>query len=171
MTLDEFITRLADQSPPASPEEVEALEAEIGSSLPGDFRRFLMRCDGGHAGGACCFLGPTPDGGDTYVTIADVFGLRRDDHRSLRHRLRGPGTGTSRRWPSLIPIMGDPGGNLICLGLTGEGRGRVYFFDHERAPDPAAWDGDVEHAGHLERLADSFADFVAGLEASDDLDV
>jgi cell wall assembly regulator SMI1 len=169
MTLDEFVARLVDREPPASPGDVEALESEIGSRLPDDFRRFLMRCDGGYAAGTC-FVGPKPDGEDTYVTIADVFGLRYGDDRSLRHLIRSSSAGPSSRPPALLPIMGDLGGNLICLALTGEDRGRVYFFDHERSPDPSDWEDGVGPESHLERLADSFADFVDGLQPADEPD-
>jgi hypothetical protein len=59
--------------------------------------------------------------------------------------------------------MDDPFGNAICLGIRGEHRGRVYFWDHEREPDADEWNGEVQTAGNLQLLADSFTDFVAGL--------
>ena len=72
---------------------------------------------------------------------------------------------------ALLWIMEDPGGNGICIGLTGEQRGRVYFWIHDELPDPAEWGGRVETASNVIILADSFADFVAGVgprEAGDD---
>jgi len=59
--------------------------------------------------------------------------------------------------------MDDPFGNAICLGVSGNHRGKVYFWDHESEPDPDEWDGRVETAGNVQLLADSFAAFVGGL--------
>jgi len=63
--------------------------------------------------------------------------------------------------------MDDPGGNAICLGIRGEHSGRIYFWDHENEPDDE-WDGSVEQAENLELLAETFADFVAGLREHED---
>jgi hypothetical protein len=32
----------------------------------------------------------------------------------------------------LIPIASDSFGNWVCLGVAGEAKGHVYFWDHER---------------------------------------
>jgi hypothetical protein len=58
---------------------------------------------------------------------------------------------------------GRPGGNAICLGLTGDYRCRVFFWVHDEQPDPEEWDGEVETAGNVRLLANSFTDFVAGI--------
>jgi hypothetical protein len=31
----------------------------------------------------------------------------------------------------LIPIAHDPGGNMVCLAVTGEKMGKIFFWDHE----------------------------------------
>jgi anti-sigma B factor antagonist len=59
--------------------------------------------------------------------------------------------------------MDDPGGNLICLGVSGPDRGRVYFWDHECEPDPDEWDGRVETAGNIHPITRSFAEFLRGI--------
>src|SRR5262249_36371814 len=41
--------------PPPSPDELEAFEAEIGTTLPDDYRRFLLRSNGGSLDGKYCF--------------------------------------------------------------------------------------------------------------------
>ena len=64
--------------------------------------------------------------------------------------------------------MDDPFGNAICLGIAGEYRGRIYFWDHEMEPDPGEWDGAVETAGNVQLLANSFGEFVAGLRRPKD---
>jgi hypothetical protein len=64
--------------------------------------------------------------------------------------------------------MDDPGGNAICLGIRGPHRGKVYFWDHEEEPDPDEWDGQVETAGNLEVIAESFAEFLARVSPFED---
>ena len=183
MTIDDLIAALdeaADQALPAaarrlfgpsrvsppSPAEVEAFEAEIGTPLPDDYRQFLLRSNGGRLDWYP-FDGPTPDGKTWPVVISDVGGLWEESDLSLRAARRcyqGSELQIPRR---LLWIMGDPSGNGICLGLTGGYRGRVYFWIHDEQPVPEEWDGEVETAGNVVLLADSFTDFVAGVGPKD----
>ena len=179
MTIDDLISALdeaADRAlppaarrlfgpsrvPPPSAAEVEAFEAAIGTTLPDDYRQFLLRSNGGRLD-RCPFDGPTPDGKTWPVVISDVGGLREEADLSLRAARRCY-QGSEPQIPRpLLWIMSDPGGNGICLGLTGTYRGRVYFWIHDEQPAPEEWDGEVETAGNVVLLADSFTDFVAGL--------
>jgi hypothetical protein len=145
-----------DRVPPASPEQVAAFEAEIGAPLPDDYRRFLLRSNGGSLGGNYEFEGEAAS-----AVVRSVGGFR--EGYSLRSA-RGCYQGSPPRIPhALLWIMDDPGGNAVCLGLTGKHRGRVYFWVHDEEPVPDEWDGDVETAGNIRLLADSFTDFVTGL--------
>jgi hypothetical protein len=179
MTIDDLIAALdaaADQAlppavvrllgpgkaPPPSQDQLEAFEAEIGAALPDDYRRFLLRSNGGTLDWYE-FQGPTPEGRSWTVVVSDVGGLRDEANLSLRHA-RSCYQGHELQIPrALLWIMGDPGGNAVCLGLTGDYRGRVYFWIHDEQPDPEEWDGGVETAGNVILLADSFTDFVAGI--------
>ena len=183
MTIDSLITALEEAAyaalpaaarslfgpirvPPPSPADVEAFEAEIGTALPDDYRQFLLRCNGGRLDWFR-FDGPTPDGRKWSAVISEVGGLREESDLSLRaaHRCY---QGSELQIPrSLLWIMGDPGGNGICLGLTGSYRGRVYFWIHDEQPAPEEWDGEVETAGNVVLLADSFSDFVSGVGPKD----
>jgi hypothetical protein len=64
----------------------------------------------------------------------------------------------------LIWIADDPFGNAICLGISGGHRGKVFFWNHENEPDPDDWDGSVETAGNIDLLANSFSEFISGLQ-------
>ena len=140
-------------------------EADIGQRLPFDYRQFLIHSNGGHVGGRYWFKGPTPEGKAADAGVHHIGGFRPESHFSLvsnRKCYQG-------RIPSvLIWIMDDPFGNAICLGIKGDQRGRVFFWDHENEPDDEEWDGQVETAGNLQLLANSFTEFVAGLRLPDD---
>jgi hypothetical protein len=168
MTTEQFLAAIQDKSPPAPSDRLAAFESAIGCTLPEDYRRFLVACNGGFAGGKVLFLGANRDSRQV-AAVHHVGGLREDYASSLEARRVGYHTGDPPPIPrDLIWVMDDPSGNPICLGIAGEHRGRVYFCDHERGPDPDTWDGRVESAGCFTRLADSFAEFVAGLYPWDD---
>ena len=63
-----------------------------------------------------------------------------------------------------IWIMDDSTGNAICLGIAGDARGKVYFWDQEREPDLDETDGTIEGMGNISILAHTFATFFAGLQ-------
>lgn len=166
MTIDEFVTVVNDKSAPAPEEDVQTFEAELGQTLPEDYRRFLIKCNGGHVGGRYWFRGEMPTGEPAEAGIHHIGGLREEDLYSLRQsreNLQGRELHLPR---ALIWIMDDPFGNAICLGLSGKHRGRVFFWDHEEEPDPDEWDGEVETAANICLLANSFTEFVAGLKPS-----
>jgi hypothetical protein len=163
MTLDEFLAVIDDKQPPAPLSSLEQFESEIGQQLPEDYREFLIRCNGGYAAGAVVFQGPTPEDQTADACPNHIGGFREEDYLSLVATRENYQTVEVRIPKALLWIMDDPFGNAICVGLTGQHRGRVYFWDHENEPDPEVWDGEVETAGNIDLLANSFAAFVAGL--------
>src|SRR5262245_12124285 len=162
MTIDDLITAIeatADQAlppaalrllgpskvPPPSQDEIEAFEAEIGTTLPDDYRQFLARTNGGYLDWYRLDR-PTPEGRSWTAVVSEVGGLREESDLSLRSA-RSCYQGSELQIPrALLWIMGDPGGNGICIGLTGSYRGRVYFWIHDEQPDPHEWDGEIETA-------------------------
>ena len=161
MTLEEFIRMIDETAPPAPPDQIAALEHTLGVSLPEDYRQFLIGCNGGYLGGALWFTGPTPTGEAADAGVHHIGGFRSEGSFSLPwHR-----DCYSGRIPgALMWIMDDPFGNAICLGVRGEHYGHIYFWDHEAEPDPARWNGEVETASNISLIANSFAEFVAGLK-------
>jgi hypothetical protein len=160
MTVDEFLSEVNNKGGPAALTAIAEFERQLGSQLPEDYREFLIRCNGGHVGGRLWYVGPTPNGARADAGVHHVGGFRKETYFSLeRHRESYEG-----RIPrDLLWIMDDPFGNAICLGIAGDYRGRVYFWDHEMEPDADEWNGAVETAGNLQLLANSFTEFVAGL--------
>ncbi|MBM4075935.1 MAG: SMI1/KNR4 family protein [Planctomycetes bacterium] len=65
-----------------------------------------------------------------------------------------------------ICIGCDPGGNQICICLKGVKRGSVFFWDHEDEMDEDDWDGTLNEAENVTRLAVSFSEFVKGLRTN-----
>ncbi|MBN1611689.1 MAG: SMI1/KNR4 family protein [Polyangiaceae bacterium] len=132
-----------------------------------DYRVFLLQCNGGYVGGRLWYRGPTPDGGAADAGVHHIGGFRTECHFSLlSHREVYEG----RIPDDLLWIMDDPFGNAICIGLRGDARGRIYFWDHECEPDDDDWDGGIETAGNVTLIANSFAEFVTGLGPSADDD-
>jgi len=159
MTIDEFVAEIEMKGAPLTREEIDAFEREIGHALPEDYRRFLSICNGGYGGGRFWF----EDAG-----VHNVGGLRKESCFSLRDNRRTYQLDEFRIPRSLIWIMDDLFGNAICLGVAGIERGRVFFWDHESEPDPENWDGEAITADNVEMLAESFTDFVDGLEEQDE---
>lgn len=165
MSIDEFLRFVKNKQPPAPSAELVALEDDLGCQLPGDYREFLIACNGGHVGGRLWFTGSTPDGSSADAGVHHVGGFRSESYFSIPHVRAIYG---ARIPKSLLWIMDDPFGNAICLGLEGDLRGRVFFWDHESEPDPDVWDGRAETAGNIRLLALSFVDFVSGLQPAPD---
>jgi hypothetical protein len=138
---------------PADESVIAALENEIGGSLPPEYRSFLLACNGGK---------PTPDG----------FRLPREGTYSdslvnwFYAAMPGSPIDLGKKWrlfrgrmpPGLRTIANDPFGNQICIGVSGEARGKIYFWDHEREQYPADW-------SNVDLIAESFDAFLRGLTA------
>lgn len=160
MNLPSLLALVREKKPPVPMVVLQALEDGIGQRLPEDYRKFLIACNGGSLGGRLWFYkagSVLPDAAPHHIG-----GIRPERPFSLLaqlHALHG-------KIPiDLMWIMDDAFGHGICLGVAGKLRGHVYFWDHEKAPSTGAWDGRVESAANVRLLAESFTDFVAGLES------
>lgn len=167
MTLDELLAAIDDKLPPAPPDVLEKFEALVGERLPEDYREFLVRCNGGYAAGYVQYHGPTPEGQSADACVNHIGGFREESYFSLESSRENYQTDEIRIPKDILWIADDPFGNAICLGIIGKHRGRVYFWDHENEPDPDGWDGQVESAGNIDLLANSFKEFVTGLQRVD----
>lgn len=165
MTIAELITIVEQKSPPVPALELAAFESELGVVLPDGYREFLLATNGGYLGGRLWFFGPTPAGKAADAGVHHLGGFRKQWHFSLtEHRDCYDG----RIPEGLLWVADDPFGNAICVGLIHPHRGRVYFWDHEAEPDSEDWDGQVETAGNVTLLANTFSEFVSGLKPSEE---
>jgi SMI1-KNR4 cell-wall len=130
---------------PLDPARLATFEARLGATLPADYRRFLIAHNGGK-------LVPTevvfPGEDEPFADLHLVFGLHDGPHglESVFNNVR------SDIPAEMIAVAEMYGGNLLCVGLRGEMRDKVYYWEHN-APEG------------LERtvLAGSFDQFLAAL--------
>jgi hypothetical protein len=104
--------------PPVPAGDIEGFEQEIGHTLPGDYRSFLAETNGGCHPQPYIFpiYGEPGVSADNESVLQAFHGLNADVYelRNARDVLRPflPA--------NVIPIGEDPGGNAICLRLSGE---------------------------------------------------
>ncbi|MHC4404884.1 MAG: SMI1/KNR4 family protein [Planctomycetota bacterium] len=143
--------------PPLSDTQLKAVEKSLKVKFPKAYRAFLLACNGGE---------PAPDGfrrpGEEepwvyvqqFLEISDHEGINLVDSFNLFKR--------EHDWlpKSLMPIAKDPGGNLICLSVSGTDKGAVYFWDHEQAGEREL--DDPSDYADVTLIAASFEEFLAG---------
>ena len=94
-----------------------------------------------------------------YNRLAYLYGLRSqyasgsliEKHEIYRDRVSS----------DVLVIGESPGGNQICLGLNGNGPGKVFFWDHE---GEIACGAVGSHSTNLYLISMTFEKFVASLE-------
>jgi hypothetical protein len=138
---------IEDHGPKLSESDVSELERRIGAVLPKQYRRFLLRFNGGV---------PTPDTVDveglegTPTDVQEFFGIGLVPESSCIEWWLT--TLVERLEEGLLPIAGDSGGSVYCLSLREHDRGAVLFcdlqsvaFDYEHDPEfyPVAPDFDT----------------------------
>lgn len=145
---------------PLNEQQLDALEQQLGVTLPAPYRAFLRAHNGGY---------PEPnafpiegDYADDHALLDWFLGVRPGQTRDLadyaqRYRDRVPA--------GFLPIGYDPGGNLICLVVDGPDSGKLFFWDHEREADS----GEQPSYDNLAFVAPDFDTFLASLtELPDD---
>jgi len=127
------------------------IEDEIGFNLPDDYREFISRfgCYCPEAYAVFSFKEPFQNNDEGIVSV--FYGLLEGDSYDL---LRNFETYKERILIEALPIASDPGGNQICLILTGKYRGKIYFWDHEE---------ELLDKSNLYLIADSFDEFITSL--------
>lgn len=167
------MAEIVDSQPagPASEERVAALEALLGFALPAEYRRFLLKHNGGR---------PRPDA----ITVI-VDEMEDEDivmcffpAGDLAEQWQAMELEQLRKWPlhcawkdfqsdlqsmyeaevarTLLPIGTDGSGNYFCIVLDGEETGSVLFFEHEM--------------GETSLLANNFDSFLDALRAREIID-
>lgn len=96
---------------------------KIGYTLPNDYIEFLHNHNGGYVKGS---ISNYYKNGDQKFILTSMFGIGTNDDLVSQWE-----TYKNRIPNSCIPIGRDAGGNLVCLNLSEDKYGYVYFWDHE----------------------------------------
>lgn len=123
--------------PALTESDLAAFEERLHIKLPQDYRNFLLVNNGGKPRLKTFPIQNNPS--DTHAYIEYFLCICEDDIYDLsiwirRYRHRVP--------MQMIPIAIDPGGNLICLTISGENPNKLYFWDHENEVEQGSqpWD-------------------------------
>jgi hypothetical protein len=144
---------------PMTEEEVVTIESEQGVTLPEDYREFLQTY------GSCIFgelvsfhaveSSPWP------VWPFECFYGSKRSVQDLVGALRAFSF-DDRISDVMIPIGHDGAGGQVCLGIKGEHRGKMYFWDHDLSW--AERDPTKEVFPNTFLIADSFKSFLRSLK-------
>lgn len=150
------------KGPALSEKEVQEFENGIGYKLPKAYRNFLLENNGGK-----------PDKDFFYVPGWQYKQSLITEFESIFSNGNGFGLlqildVKSDIFPKgFIPIGSDPGGNLILMSLNTDIYGKIFFWDHEDAPDDQL--ETIEAYTNIYFLANSFEEFVNSLKYEDEL--
>lgn len=161
MTLEEFAAAIRNEGGRAAGEdEIAALEAKIGATLPADLKRFLKQ-----SGGGLVFDPPVvyldAEGRDLTIRhMCDVVEIDREFTKPSSYPLPG----------ELLIIGNDAGGNSIMICMRQDRLGEIFMLDHELV----AYEGDpepleeAEEYGLVTSYSPSFTQFVSDLRIEND---
>ncbi|MBD1822460.1 SMI1/KNR4 family protein [Cyanobacteria bacterium FACHB-DQ100] len=147
-------------------EQLQAVEREIGAVLPADYREFLT-----HYGGYAAYSGslssrilkafPGADFIGEEVPVNVFLGIKEDS--SGAYDLLSTYYCFRERMPfNFLPIAIDLLGNMICLAVSGEDQGSVYYWDRECEEDVD--EGEEPGYSNVYLLAISFDEFINMLQ-------
>lgn len=147
--------RVQENGPPLREQDIVAFEQRIGHSLPDDYRLFLLAVNGGQ-----------PDIGNTLsdsCLVNTLFSLNDPEGASnlemrWQHARRLPDFPS----PDLL-FIGSAEGSSILLSIAGEHRGEVWLQLHDERPSGSNPRVDPFRRRDMQKIADSFAAFMASL--------
>lgn len=108
---------------------IKRFEKIIGTNLPNDYIEWLFKYNGGKPviERTYKFIEPI-DKNELYGGVNYFYALYNGDACNLEKTYN---TLLGRMPNEMIPIANDSCGNKICLGIKGQSRNKVYFWDHE----------------------------------------
>ena len=148
--------------PSASEQDIALLENAVRISLPEEFKSWLMVQNGGWPDWSNNFIPRDVIGNiETSILVSSFFNTREiiDVRRNYENRLLA----------NILPFADDGGGNLLCIGISGEQYPCIYFWDHEQEPEAFKLLG-LKLRGNktnLHLVAKSFSEFLEMLETSE----
>jgi hypothetical protein len=135
--------------------DIQAFETHLNARLPEEYRQFLMQHNGGK---------PEPsvfrvdiDGFPNEDRITCFLCLSDTEHDSLSRYLKKY---RDRIPVNLLPIALPLAVDLVCLSISGDDYGTVYFWDHN-------WESDELDYTNVHFIAHSFNELLNNLYPED----
>ena len=143
--------------PPLQEVDIVGVERRLGIHLPSDYRSFLLTHNGGYPEPSVFTISRGVSG--ELGVVNRFYGIWKEKEYDLLSEVE---TFQGRMPANLLPIACDPGGNQICLSVSGSDRGKVYFWFHEEEAD----EGEPPTYDNVYFVANSFGELLDNLVES-----
>ena len=144
---------------PANKESVKKLENRIGTTLPKDYKEFLLNYNGGKPE-----LYIFPETEKLYsLALDEVYGLDTGEKATDINWNIDILNDYDRIMNQFIPIGNAINGDQFTLGISGKFKDKVYLWDHNQEVHYDDFIKD-ELPENMYQLADSFDEFLNKLE-------
>lgn len=179
MVVREQIKRLGglehSQGGPVEPiddAELARIESELGFGIPGQVRAFLSQFGSCSFRKRVAFPQPTPELRGVLPEIGYFFGSA-GDHKEGFSVVAGFRNYTQQqRLPaSLLPIAANSSCSMICVGITGEAFGKLFYWDADLEVELDDFEDDERETAlwrNVYFLANSFEHLLGSLSVVDD---
>jgi hypothetical protein len=148
---------MVDVGPSLQPSAIEKFERETGHLIPEDYKRFLLKTNGGEPERKV-FTFHRKNGRVDEGAVWRFIGLEDGSEQDLRY-FTGVFLEGNRIPRDLFPIGNGGGGNLILIGASGPRAGRIYFWDHNWEAE----EGDSPTDDNVYPVADNLESFLSSL--------
>ena len=151
--------KIRTKTGPINSQRVKDFESQLGVTLPEDYFHFL--CENDHCYTEADTFSFIEDGEQQLGMLHGFFGFDAPSYANIVEHLAV----RKGRVPSfMLPIATDPGGNDILIGIKGEHRGQIYFWQHDWEYDEEQDEGTVDdYWGNLYFIAPDFKSFINSL--------
>ena len=134
--------------------EIEKFEELIQAKLPEDYKKFLLKHNGGHPTVNVYKLIEPINERNKEASISWFFALYDGEYSNITTEFKY----SREKIPDeLLPIARDDGGNIICLGIQGDYYGKLYYW----TTNYSFWG--EEDLNYIYLISNSFTDFINGL--------
>lgn len=134
-----------------SKERLDEFEKIHAVTLPDDYKKFLLEYNGGKPLPSFFWIKPQEDGSNVF----QIYGLHDGPKPYSIDKLFEEKLGI----PVSLMLIGDDGtDNFICMDISLERKGGIFFIDHETHP----FDDANSYIG-ITKITNSFSDFLLSL--------